>query len=260
MLIRNLSGIIILLCFNALCSCTSTKKAVYFNNLQSKEFVDEEVIPIIQKNDLLSINVSSLNPEATIIFNTPNQPLISSSTGLIGSSQTTGYLVNTSGEIIFPVLGKVKAAGLTQNELTHSLAKTLVDKKLLIDPIVNVRIINFKVTVVGEVNKPSVIPVPNEKISMIEAIGDAGDMTLYAQRDNVLLIRVENGKRMTRRLNLNSPDFLSSPYYYLKNNDIVYIEPNKSRVANTSRTQQVLPIFISALSFLVIILDRLLIK
>lgn len=245
------------LTFVLLNSCITTQKSIYFKNVENKEFNDEDLIPIIQKNDLLSINVSSLNPEATIIFNTPNQPIISTLTSTGSSTQTTGYLVNSDGEIIFPILGKVKAAGLTQHELTNSLVSTLVAKKLLVDPIVNVRIINFKVTVLGEVNRPAVVVVPNEKISMLEAIGLAGDMTLFAQRENVLLIRVENGKKLTRRLDLNSADFLTSPYYYLKTNDVIYVEPNKSKVASISRSQQILPVVISALSFFVIILDRI---
>ena len=242
-------------------SCVSTQKTLYFNNVQNKEFTDDEIIPVIQKSDLLSITVSSLNPEATLIFNMPNQPVISSATGMAGSStQTTGYLVNPDGNIVFPILGKVQAAGLTQKQLSDNLAGILVQKKLLVDPIVNVRIINFKVTVLGEVAKPTVVPVPNEKISMMEAIGMAGDMTLYAQRDNVLLVRVENGKKITRRVNLNSPDFLTSPYYYLKTNDIVYVEPNKTKVATTSRTQQLLPTLFSGLSFVVILITYLLPK
>jgi len=241
-------------------SCVTSKKAIYFTNIQNTEFPDGDIEPVIQSNDLLSISVSSLNPEATIIFNTPNQPLNSTTSGTGSSSQTTGYLVNREGNILFPVLGKVKAAGLTQKELTDYLTGTLVQKKLLIDPIVSVRILNFKVTVLGEVTKPTVVPVPNEKISMLEALGMAGDMTLYAQRDNVLLIRVENGKKITRRIDLNSPNFLTSPYYYLKTNDVVYVEPNNVKVASSSRSQQLLPIIFSGLSVIAIILAYLLPK
>jgi len=235
-------------------SCVTTKKVLYFDNIQNSEFPEGDIEPVIQKNDLLSISVSSLNPEATIIFNTPNQPLISTSSGVGTSSQTTGYLVNTEGNILFPILGNVKAAGLTRKELTDNLAGTLVQKKLLIDPIVNVRILNFKVTVLGEVAKPTVVPVPNEKISMLEAIGMAGDMTLYAQRNNVLLIRVENGRKITRRIDLNSPGFITSPYYYLKNNDVVYVEPNNVRVSSTSRSLQVLPIIFSGISAVALVI------
>ncbi len=234
-------------------SCVTTEKAVYFNNIQNKEFTDATTAPVIQKSDVLSITVSSLNPEATAIFN------INQTTNNINGG-ITGYLVNNDGIIVFPILGKIRVEGLTEKDFGESLGSTLVEKKLLVDPIVNVRIINFKVTVLGEVAKPSVVPVPNEKISMLEAIGMAGDMTLYAKRDNVLLIRVENGKKITRRINLNSPDFLESPFYYLKTNDIIYVEPNKSKVASTGRTQQILPLVFSALTFVAIIVERILFK
>ena len=240
-----------------LTSCVSTKKAIYFNNIQNSEFPDIDIEPIIQKNDVLSISVSSLNPEGTIIFNLPNQPIISTTSASGSTSQTTGYLVNREGNILFPVLGNVKAAGLSEKALTDSLINTLIQKKLLVDPIVNIRIINFKVTILGEVSKPTVVPVPNEKISMLEAIGMAGDMTLYAQRDNVLLIRVENGQKITRRIDLNSPSFLTSPYYYLKSNDIVYVEPNSVKISSTTRTQQLLPTIFSGLSLIGIVITVL---
>ncbi len=233
-------------------SCASTQKVLYFNNIQNKEFEDEDIIPLIQKSDILNITVSSLNPDATLIFNQPN---------LSGNNQLmTGYLVNSEGNIIFPVLGKIKVAGLTQKNLADDLTQLLVKKKLLVDPIISVRVVNFKVTILGEVARPTVVPVPNEKISMLEALGIAGDMTLYAQRDNVLLIRVENGKKITRRININSPDFLTSPYYYLKTNDVVYVEPNKTKVASTTRTQQLLPTIFSALSLVIIIITQLLLR
>ena len=252
-LIRKFSLVILILCiiFN---SCVTTEKAVYFNNIQDKEFAEINVAPVIQKSDILSISVSSLNAEATMIFNTPNQ------NGNNSNPQVTGYLVNSDGIILFPILGKIKVQGLTEKDFAESLAATLAEKKLLVDPIVNVRIINFKVTVLGEVAKPTVVQVPNEKISMLEAIGMAGDMTLYAKRDNVLLIRVENGKKITRRIDLNSPNFLESPFYYLKTNDIVYVEPNKDKVATTRRTQQLVPVLLSSLSLMAIIVDRFIIK
>ena len=238
-------------------SCVNTRKATYFNNIQNADLPEQDIEPVIQKNDVLSIIVSSLNPEATAIFNTPNQSVISSSSGTGTTSVTTGYLVDRDGRIVFPLLGYIQAGGLTQRQLTDELAKTLTDKKLLLDPIVTVRIMNFRVTVLGEVNRPGVVMVPEGKISLLEALGNAGDLTLFAKRDQVLLIRVENGKKMTRRIDLNSQDFVyNSPFYYLKTNDVVYVEPNKAKVATTSNLQTILPIAFSALSFLVIILDR----
>ena len=242
-------------------SCVSTKSTTYFNTVEEKEFKDEKIIPVIQQNDILSITVSSANPASTIIFNMPNQSLVSSAaSGTGNNTQTTGYLVDTDGEIVFPILGHIKAEGFTHKQLINYLTQTLIQKKLLVDPIVSVRNINFRVTVLGEVSKPSVVSVPNEKISMLEAIGMAGDLTLFAQRENVLLIRAEDGKKITKRINLNSPDFLNSPYYYLKTNDVIYVQSNQVKVATTSRSQQLLPIIFSGLSVVAILFAYLLPK
>lgn len=236
----------------SLSSCVSSKNAVYFNNLNDTVFnnvVTADIEPVIQNNDLLSISVSSLNPEATLIFNTPNVPNITTGTATSSISQTTGYLVNKDGNIQFPVLGSIKAAGLSKRQLTDNIANLLLQNKLLLDPIVNIRFLNFKVTVLGEVARPNVITVPNEKITLLEALGLAGDLTIYAKRDNVLLIREESGQKIIKRINLNSNDLFTSPYYYLKTNDIIYAEPNNTRVASASNTRQLLPILLSGLSF-----------
>lgn len=214
---------------------------------------------MIHNNDLLSITVSSLNPDATAIFNTPNTSLTATSSNpSTGTAvQTTGYLVNAEGNIQFPVLGTVKAANLTTQQLSEQLTKTLTSKKLLVDPIVTIRYLNFRVTVLGEVGKPTVINVPDERISLLEALGLAGDITVFGKKENVMVIREENGKKNLQRLNLNSSELFQSPYYYLKSNDIVYVEPNKARVASSTRTNQLLPILLSGLSFAAIIIDRL---
>lgn len=242
-----------------LTSCINEKKAIYFNDVNNESIQSkmDAIDPVIQKNDLLSISVSSLSPEASAVFNSPN-------TG--GSSSFTanninipiGYLVGPEGFIQFPVIGNIKAAGLTKTQLRDTLTKLITEKKLLIDPIVNIRQLNFRVTVLGEVARPAVINVPSEKISLLEALGQAGDITIDAKRNNVLLIREENAEKITRRIDLNSKQFLSSPYYYLKSNDIVYVEPNKNRIANSSyrRSLQWLPIIASTLSLAVIIATR----
>jgi polysaccharide export outer membrane protein len=250
--------IVLLLLFS---SCVDSKKAIYFNNIRDTTFksLGADIQQVIQKHDLLSISVSSLNPEATFIFNTPNVPTITtgSSTGsAAGSTQMTGYLVNQEGTIQFPVLGTINVAGLTKKVLTDTITNRLVYGKLLVDPIVTVRFLNFRVTVLGEVARPTVVSVPNERISILEALGIAGDLTIYAKRDNVLLIREENGNKMVKRVNLNSSEILSSPYYYLRTNDIVYVEPNTSRIASTERSQQLIPIAFSALSLLVVLFSN----
>jgi polysaccharide export outer membrane protein len=164
-----------------------------------------------------------------------------------------GYLVNTDGTINFPVLGSVKAAGLTKRQLETLLTDSLSERKLLVDPIVTARFLNFRVTVLGEVGRPTTLNVANERISILEALGLAGDLTIYARRDNVVLIREEGDKKIIKRINLNNNDILYSPYYYLKTNDIVYVEPRKEKIQSTSRTQQLLPIILSAASLVAII-------
>lgn len=232
-------------------SCTSTRQATYFND--TKDGTITTVIPVpesvIHKNDLLSISVTSLNAQATEVFNTPN------TSGSVNPNEVSGYLVAADGMIQFPILGSMKAEGLTKEQLRTAITKKLVDRQLLTDPIVTIRIMNFRVTVLGEVRNPNVIPVPNEKISLLEAIGLAGDLTIYGKRENVLVIREENGQKIIKRINLNSNELLTSPYYYLQSDDVVYVEPNKSRVASSRNTDWV-PVVISTLSFAAIIVDR----
>lgn len=260
-MIRNFIGSFFSLLFLAffLPSCINEKKAIYFNDVNNESIAGkaEAMEPVIQKNDLLSISVSSLSPEASAVFNTPN---VGGATSASNSNINVpiGYLVGPEGYIQFPVVGNIKAAGLTKTQLRDTITRLIIDKKLLIDPIVNVRHLNFRVTVLGEVSRPAVINVPSEKISLLEALGQAGDITIDAKRNNVLLIREENGEKITRRIDLNSKQFLSSAYYYLKSNDVVYVEPNKDKIANSSyrRSLQWLPIIASTLSLVVILATR----
>jgi polysaccharide biosynthesis/export protein len=243
-----------------LSSCLNTKKIAYFSDVKDSSLIASKggLEPIIQKKDILSISVSSLSNEATIIFNTPNLPITPSAQIGNNEPQTAGYLVSQDGTIKFPILGNLPAAGLTQKQLENNITQLLADKKLLFDPIVTARFLNFRVTVLGEVARPGVINVPSEQISILEAIGEAGDLTIYGLRDNVILIRQEGETKLVKRLNLNSSDVLQSPYYFLKSNDIVYIEPGKAKVAASDRTQQLLPIIFSGISVIVVLLTSLL--
>ena len=240
-------------------SCVNTRNATYFNDLPDGEikFSTESLEPVIQKNDMLNITVSSLNPEASQMFNLHNTS--SNQQNVISGSitQSSGYLVDQDGFIQFPMLGNIKAVGLTKKQLKETIVRGIVKQNLLYDPIVNIRYLNYKVTVLGEVANPSVINVPSEKVSLLDALGLAGDLTLYARRDNVLVIREVQGKRVTKHINLNDNELLTSPYYYLKSNDIVYVSPTKSRVASTSRANQWLPLVVSGLSLAIITVDRL---
>ena len=217
----------------------------------------ESLEPILQKNDILSISVSSLNPEAAEIFNVSNLIATQSSSSEGKTTQASGYLIDQEGFIRFPILGRLKAAGMTKKELREKITQELTGRKLLLEPIVDVRYLNYKVSVLGEVGNPSVLTIPNEKVTLLEALGLAGDLTIYAKRDNVLLIREKDGIKRTHRIDLTTDELLTSPYYYLQSNDIIYVQPNKSKVASTSTTLQWLPLIISALSFGIIAIDRL---
>ncbi len=234
-------------------SCTTSRNIIYFDitkdAITNIEYQNEETS--IQKNDVLSITVTSLSAEASKLYNEPNDGVISSK-GTFG-----GYLVNKEGNIQFPVLGTIKAEGLTKKNLQETIARTLSDRKLLLDPIVSIRNLNYKITVLGEVANPGVINVPSEKINLLEAIGFAGDLTLFANRSNVLLIREESNKRTFKLINLNSNDIFNSPYFYLAPNDIIYVEPNKSKIASVSTTRQWLPIVLSSLSVTALVIDRI---
>jgi polysaccharide export outer membrane protein len=243
-----------------LSSCANTKKIAYFNDIQDSAVIASKgsLEPVIQKKDILSITVSSLSNEATIIFNTPNLPITPNAPTNPNSPQTAGYLVGEDGNIKFPVLGDIPAAGLTQKQLETNITKQLIDKKLLFDPIVSSRFLNFRVTVLGEVNHPGVITAPSEQISILEAIGQAGDLTIYGLRDNVMLIRQVGPDKIIKRLDLNSSKILQSPYYFLKSNDVIYVEPGRAKVTSTDLTRQYLPIIFSGISVLVIVLNSIL--
>lgn len=244
-------------------SCANTKSATYFIDQKDAEIKtsNQSSKATIHSSDVLNIHVTSLSLQPTNLFSISNISTSSNTNTNFPSaytSQPAGYLVDPEGYIKLPYLGRVKAAGLSSSELADTITNGILSRKLMIDPVVTVRHLNFKITVLGEVGRPMVINVPNERISILEALGMAGDLTIYAKRNNVLLIREEDGKKVTRRLNLNSNEILTSPYYYLKSNDVIYVEPNSAKIASTSKTRQVLPMIFGALSFGVVVLDRLL--
>ena len=219
---RGYSLFILLFYALSMASCANTQKVAYFNDIQDSALIVSKngLDPVIQKKDIISISVSSLSNEATVLFNAPNLP-ITSNLGTNNTPVTAGYLVSEDGSIKFPILGDIPAATLTKKQLENNITKLLVDKKLLFDPIVTCRFLNFRVTVLGEVNRPGVVSVPSEQISILEAIGEAGDLTIYGLRDNVILIRQEGDKKLVKRLNLNSSNILKSPYFFLKSNDVI---------------------------------------
>ena len=257
--LKQFVSILLFFSFLILSSCSTSKNTVYFNNQQDAVLKASNLSTknVIQPNDILSIAVTSLNPAATEIFNKPNNSYVSSSSVTGANLQSPGYLVSNEGNIQFPVLGTMKITGLTTNEIREKITSELISKKLLVDPIVIVRQLNFKVSVLGEVGRPSVVNVPSEKISLLEALGLAGDITIYGKKDNVMVIREEDGVKKIKRINLNTSEIFTSDYYYLKSNDIVYVEANKAKVASSTRSSTLIPILLSALSFGAIIIDRI---
>ena len=236
---------------SSLNSCVNAKKLTYFNNIVRDSTSVIEVNKLettIAKNDLLSINISTPDVTTTTMLN--SQFAVNLAEGQGGLS---GYLVDENGVVKIPLIGVIKAAGLTKSQLASSIANAILSKKIAIDPIVNIRIINFKVTVLGEVTRPGVFPAPNERMTLPEALGMAGDLTPYGKRNNVLLIREVEGKRIYKRFSLNKDQLFDQDIYNLQNQDIIYVEPNNARAATGDRTTQLLPIFFSVVSLLLVI-------
>ena len=214
-------------------SCVSGKKITYFQNMDQLEQLAEasKTGLSIKSNDLLTISVSAYNMEAAQPF---NLPVVGVATGgddaalrVSGTPQLQPFLVDSDGNIEFPQLGTIKVAGMNRQELSGKL-KTLISEYVK-EPIVNVRIVNFQVSVLGEVNRPGTFSVPDEYLSLPKALGMAGDMSIYGKRDNVLVVREEKGQKTYAYLNLTDAEVMNSPYYYLKQNDVVYVEPNNAQ-------------------------------
>lgn len=210
-----------------LSNCVSSKKINYFeqnNSAYSNEILlDYE--PTLQKGDILTINVSAIEPEAAIPFNlfeSPNTPNL----------VPLPYIVNAEGEINFPVLGKIKVINLTTKELTENLTDRLL--LYLKKPIVNIRITNFQVTVLGEVKNPGRFTILNERISILEALGLAGDLTIYGDRQNITLVREKDGKRNFEKIDLTDKNLFNAPYFYLSQNDALYVASNKTKVNSSN--------------------------
>lgn len=222
-------------------SCSTPRNSLtYFENINTSGQVYESPAgtynPVIQPDDELYIMITSYAPAATAAYNLPlTNPATSDNLAGNASPRIQTYLVDAQGNITMPVIGKIHVAGLTCDALRDLIIQKISND--VEDPNVLVRLTNFKVEVAGEVQKPGPQSVATERYSILDALSAAGDLTEFGERSNVLLIRDENGKRTAHRLNLNSPDILSSPYFYLRQNDYVYVEPNKIRQDNSKYNQ-----------------------
>ena len=232
--------------------CTTQKKLAYFNTVTASsaesinaQLKNERADARILTDDRLSITVSALDPNAVAIYNLPFVSFASPGSDQIYASPVLqSYLVNSQGNINFPVLGEIKLEGLTLTEAGNLIKSKLAEH--VADPIVNIQFVNFRITVLGEVLRPGQFPVTNERVTILDALGLAGDMTAYGRRDNVLLTRNNNGKLEFARINLNSDEVFKSPYFYLQQNDVIYVEPNTVK----SISSQDIPLYLSSLSTL----------
>lgn len=265
-----------LVCLSAFFSCLlfscTTQRIAYFQDISDSvkannvKYVNlpQFTAPVVHPDDILNVNVQTLDPQANVILNQGNLPIQSGITtinpnSLMMNNQNaiSGYLVNKNGDINMPYIGTVHVAGLTTNAIHDTvLNKISVYFK---NPVVNVRFANFKVTVLGEVKQPATFSLPNERPTVLDALGLAGDITLYGKRNNVLLVRDADGKKEITRLNLDSSNVINSPYFYLKPNDVLYVEPSESRVASTNafRTRDI-AVLSAGISLLTVVAARLL--
>ena len=241
----------------SLTSCVSTKKVIYLNNindttaggLSNAKTIFEAPI---QKNDILSIAIGGSNPEDLVTLNS-GSGIIPGSTAGSSSSSSVGYLVESDGKIQLPFLGRVQAEGLTRLQLEDTL--TSMFKDYTKNPVVNVKFSNYGFSILGEVNRPGRFDISNERMTILEAIGMAGDLTLLGKRENILVIREVNGKRTFGRLDLLSKDIFKSPYFYLKTNDVVYVEPVRSKFLSRNGVPQYIGIAAGALALLLTLLN-----
>jgi polysaccharide biosynthesis/export protein len=245
-----------LLIFFSLISCVSKKEIIYMNDIPSAKSMDNILSyePTLQPDDMLGIIVSAENPELTVPF---NMPQIQTSYALSGNqSSLKSYLIDSEGSIDYPVVGKIKLAGMNKTEANLVIVKKISDY-FKTTPSVNLSIINFKVSVIGEVKNPSTFPISSNRITVLEALTMAGDLTIFGNRKNVLIIRESNGKKTFNRIDLTNSNFIESPYYYLSQNDVIYVEPNKTVVnnsaigANTTILFSITSVLISLLVFFV---------
>jgi len=231
---------IVALCAGMMCSCSSKRSPLtYFTDIDGSSasaYNPNDYLPHIESDDELYVMVTSLNPSATAAYNLPlSNPALSDDMLKSTTPQQLTYVVDSKGDIPMPQLGKVHVAGLTTEQLADKIEQMV--SKDVEDPMVYVKLVNFKINVAGEVKNPGPIKITNERFSVLDALSAAGDLTEYGERNNVLIIREENGQRVSHRLDLNSADVLSSPYFFVKQNDYIYVQPNQIRSDNSKYNQ-----------------------
>jgi polysaccharide export outer membrane protein len=241
---------LMLISFISISACVSKKDIIYLQNDEiDQSKVSNSYKTIIKPDDALQITITALDIEAVRPFNLSAVAYATSSNRAVGQAQQQTYLVDNKGEIEFPVLGKIKIGGLTRNE-TIDLLRSKLAPDYIKDPNINIRIANYKISVMGDVQRPGSYNIPNERITILDALALAGDINISAKRNTILIIREEGGKKLQYRVDLRSNEVLKSPVYYLQQNDVVYVEPNYARIQSASSNSNT-TLFISLTSLII---------
>ena len=229
-------------------SCASRERIVYLQNPSAIDATNSKTYESrLQADDLLSIIVNSASPELTKPFNLFMGTVQDRTDVINGQQRLQSYLIDKDGFIDFPKVGKLKLGGLTRTEAEEVIKQKLIQE--ISDVSISLRILNFKVSVQGEVNRPGVHTIMSERITLLEALSMSGDLTVYGRRDNILIIRENDGKKTYNYVDITKADFVNSDFYYLAQNDLVYVEPNKVKV-NSSAVGPNVSVVISAISVL----------
>jgi polysaccharide export outer membrane protein len=251
----------------AFSSCRINRNIVYFKDVPDSIYLTGKTVaaakfsdPRIQPNDIVQVTILTLDPAVNAILNGENtasfsvQP--SASNAQSGAGSANGLLVDKDGNIELPIIGKINIKGLTTAVARDSIHNRVA--LYYINPVVNVKLNNLSVTVLGEVARPATYFVPNEKVSILDAIGMAGDLTLYGKRENILLVRDSVGQKHFVRFNLNSSTIVNSPYFYLQQGDLVYVEPNTAKIQSIDapRRNTIYALMLSTVAIIITILTR----
>jgi len=252
------NNICFILTIIALTSCSTKKDILYFQDIKEKP--QTEVIYTqnkIQVNDILTITVSAINPESALPFNAKFYN-VGTTANTENNMKLNGYLVNPDGNISFPILGNIQVLGKTTKEVEDLIEKTLIEQGQLTNPTVIARITNAKITILGDINNPGTYPYYEQNLTLLQALGYASDLSLTGKRNDILIIREENGKRTYGHIDLTKTDWFNSEYYYIKQNDIIYVNPNGPKVKSAgyiTNVQGILSLLFSGIT-LTLLLTR----
>jgi len=241
-----------------LSSCSSYKNVPYFQDLDHSSISENPVSNysplLIQPADILGINVNSRNPESSAIFNYNLNRVNGNTFDSSSENPITGYLVDDKGAIQLPLIGNLKVAGLTTAELSTRMDSLLL--RFYKDPVVNVRLINFKVAIFGDVQRPNVYTMQNERTTITQALSLAGDLNITAERKTIILIREQDGKRSFIPIDLTSKKLFESPYYYLRNNDEIYVQADRTKFAEVDRGYRTATLVLAGLTIIAIVISN----